>query len=77
MSEITQATKKKISQVKDRVASTLGTSYEKPYKANEARKDEGQYDATQEEYDSSVGSILEQLKQKAAEFFWNCVAKDW
>ncbi len=69
MSEIAQATKKKVSQIKDHIASTLGTSDEKPYKADEARKDEGQYDATQEEYDYSVSSILEQLKQKAAEFF--------
>ncbi len=28
-----------------------------------------QYDVAQEEYDPSVGSILEQLKQKATELF--------
>jgi hypothetical protein len=28
-----------------------------------------QYDVVQEEYDSNVGSILEQLKQKVVEFF--------
>jgi hypothetical protein len=47
----------------------LGALDEKPHKDDEARKDEAQYDATQEEYDSNVGSILEQLKQKATKFF--------
>ncbi len=28
-----------------------------------------QYDVVQKEYDSNVGSILEQLKQKVVEFF--------
>jgi hypothetical protein len=28
-----------------------------------------QYDVAQEEYDPNVGSILEQLKQKATKFF--------
>jgi hypothetical protein len=28
-----------------------------------------QYDVVQEEYDSNVGLILEQLKQKVVEFF--------
>ncbi len=32
-------------------------------------KDEAQYDVDQEEYDYSVGSILEQLKQKVVELF--------
>ncbi len=52
--------KEKVGQVKDRVASTLGASNEKPHKDDEARKDEVQYDVAQ--YDSNVGSILEQLK---------------
>jgi hypothetical protein len=47
----------------------LGTSDEKPHKDDETGKDEAQYDVVQEEYDSSVGSILELLKQKATEFF--------
>jgi hypothetical protein len=47
----------------------LGTSNEKPHKDDETGKDEAQYDVAQEEYDYSVGSILEQLKQKAIEFF--------
>ncbi len=37
MSKIAQATKEKAGQVKDHVASTLGTSYEKPHKDDEAR----------------------------------------
>jgi hypothetical protein len=59
--------KEKNGQIKDCAASTLGTSNEKPHKDDEAGKDEAQYDAGQ--YDSNVGSILEQLKQKVAEFF--------
>jgi len=47
----------------------LGASDEKPHKDDEARKNEAQYDVAQEEYDFIVGSILEQLKQKATEFF--------
>jgi hypothetical protein len=67
--ETTQATKEKASRVKDRATSTLGAWNEKPHKDDETRKDEAQYDVVQEEYDSSVASILEQLKQKAIEFF--------
>jgi len=40
----------------------LGASYEKPHKDDEVAKDKIQYDVAQKEYDSSVGSILEQLK---------------
>jgi len=47
----------------------LGTSNENPHKDDEARKNEAQYDASQEEYDFGAGSILEQLKQKATKFF--------
>jgi hypothetical protein len=67
--ETTQAIKEKVGQIKDCVASTLGASDEKPHKDDEVGKDEAQYDVVQEEYDFNVGSILEQLKQKAAEFF--------
>jgi galactokinase/mevalonate kinase-like predicted kinase len=42
----------------------LGTPNEKPHK-----NDEAQYDVDQEKYDYSVGSILEQLKQKVVELF--------
>jgi hypothetical protein len=65
----TQVTKEKTSLVKDCAASTLGASNEKPHKDDETGKDVAQYDVAQEEYDPSVGSILEQLKQKAIEFF--------
>ncbi len=44
MSETTQATKEKTCQVKGRVASTLGTSYEKPHKNDEVGKYEARYD---------------------------------
>jgi hypothetical protein len=44
VSKIAKATKKKVGQVKDHVASTLGTSNEKPHKEDEARKNEAQYD---------------------------------
>jgi hypothetical protein len=44
VSKIVEATKKKFGQVKDRVASTLGTLNEKPHKEDEARKNEVQYD---------------------------------
>ncbi len=64
MSETTQTTKEKVNQVKDHVASTLGTSYEKPHK-----DDETQCDVIEEEYDSNVGSISEQLKHLVTEFF--------
>jgi hypothetical protein len=47
----------------------LGALDEKPHKDDEAGKDEAQYDVAQEEYDSKASSILEQLKQKAVEFF--------
>jgi hypothetical protein len=67
--EIVQATKEKVGQIKDCVALTLGASNEKAQKDDEVGKDEAQYDVVQEKYDSSVGSILEQLKQKAIEFF--------
>jgi hypothetical protein len=67
--ETTQVTKEKVDQVKGHDGSTLGTSDEKPHKDDEAGKDDVQYDAIQEEYDSGVGSILEQLKQKIVEFF--------
>jgi hypothetical protein len=40
----------------------LGALDEKPHKDDEVAKDEAQYDDAQEEYDSGVGSILEQLK---------------
>jgi len=69
VSKSAQAIKEKTCQITSRVASTLGTSYEKPHKNDEARKDEAEYDVVQEEYDSNVGSILEQLKQKVIEFF--------
>ncbi len=69
MSKTIQATKKNVGQVKDHAVSTLGASNEKPHKDDETRKNEAQYDAIQEEYDYVVGSILEQLKQKAT--------KDW
>ncbi len=42
----------------------MGTSYEKPHK-----DDETQFDVVEEEYDYSVGSISEQLKHLATEFF--------
>jgi hypothetical protein len=42
------------------------------HKGDEVGKDEAQYDVAKEEYDFDVGSILEQLKKKAA---WNRVAK--
>jgi hypothetical protein len=62
VSQTTQATKEKVGQVKDRVAPTLGASYENPHKDDEVKKDEVECDVAQKEYDSSVGSILEQLK---------------
>ncbi len=62
MSKTTQTTKEKASLVKDCATSTLGASNEKPHKDDESRKDEAQYDVAQEEYDPSVGSILEKLK---------------
>jgi hypothetical protein len=62
VSESAQATKEKTCQVTSCAASTLGKSYEKPHKNDEARKYETPYDVAQEEYDSNVGSILEQLK---------------
>jgi hypothetical protein len=46
----------------------LGTLNEKPHKDDELGKDEVQYVVAQEEYESGVGSILEQLK-KVVEFF--------
>ncbi len=69
MSKTIQSTKKNVGQIKDHVASTLGASKEKPHKDDEARKNEAQYDVIQKEYDYGAGSILEQLKQKATEFF--------
>jgi hypothetical protein len=45
----TQATKEKLSQIKDNDASTLVALNEKPHKDDEARKDEAQYDVAQEE----------------------------
>jgi hypothetical protein len=42
----------------------LGALDEKPHK-----DDEVQYDAPQKEYDFSISSILEQLKEKVAKFF--------
>jgi hypothetical protein len=59
-----QTTKEKVSQIKDHVASTLGTSYEKPQK-----DDETHCDAAEKEYDSSIGLISEQLKHLATKFF--------
>jgi hypothetical protein len=62
--------KEKVGQVKDYVASTLGTSNEKPHKDDEARKNEAQYDAAQEEYDSlelcskRLVKLLKMLKRK-------------
>jgi hypothetical protein len=61
--------KEKAGQVKDHATSTLGTSNEKPHKDDGARKDEAQYDVVQKEYVYGVGSILEQLNQKVAQFF--------
>jgi len=49
VSKITEATKEKVSQIKDHDASTLGALDEKPHKDDEARKDEAQYDVAQEE----------------------------
>ncbi len=69
MFETTQTTKEKVGQVKDRATSTLGALDEKPHKDDEAGKDEAQYYVVQEEYDYIDGLILEQLKQKVAEFF--------
>jgi hypothetical protein len=69
VSEINQVTKEKSCQIKGRATSTLGAAYEKPHKNDEVEKDEAQYDVAQEEYDFGVGSILEQLKHKAVEFF--------
>jgi hypothetical protein len=69
VSKTTQVTKENVGQVKDRAASTLGTSKEKPHKDDEVGKNEAQYDASQEEYDFGASSILEQLKQKATKFF--------
>jgi hypothetical protein len=60
--EIAQVTKEKTSQVKDCATLTLGASDDKPHKDDQIRKNEVQYDVSQEEYDSNVGSILEQLK---------------
>jgi hypothetical protein len=62
MFETAQDTKEKTNQVKDHAASTLGALDEKPHKDDETGKDEVQYDVAQKEYDSSLGSILEQLK---------------
>ncbi len=72
MFETTQATKEKTCQVKGHVASTLGTSYEKPHKNDEVGKYEARYDVVQEEYDFGVGSILEQLKQKLLNYLELC-----
>jgi hypothetical protein len=47
----------------------LGALDEKSHKDDEVGKNEVQYDVVQEEYDFSASSILEQLKQKAAEVF--------
>jgi len=69
VSKTTQVIEENVGQVKDRVASTLGTSNEKPHRDDEAGKSEVQYDASQEEYDFGASSILEQLKQKATKFF--------
>jgi hypothetical protein len=69
VSKTTQGTKENIGQIKDHAASTLGTSNEKPHKDDEVGKDEAQYGVVQEGYEYGVGSILEQLKQKAIEFF--------
>jgi hypothetical protein len=49
VSKTTQATKEKVSEIKDHDASTLGALNEKPHKDDEARKDETQYDVAQEE----------------------------
>ncbi len=64
MSKIAETTKEKVSQIKDHVASTLGTSYEKPHK-----DDETQFDVAEEEYDYSAGSISKQLKHLATKVF--------
>jgi len=47
----------------------LGALDEKPHKDDEVGKYEVQYDAPQKEYDFSISSILEQLKEKVAKFF--------